>query len=119
MDKMYETIKANIFKRFGVNTIRRKRTLFDDIVIVSNDMIKGKIVSYIYTNYKTYMRLRVDMDNVLIYSYLLVSQEKIDKVKKQIQNQKQRFKWLYEQIKDEEIFLKTAKVEDDKNAKIK
>ena len=115
MDKMYETIKANIFKRFGVKTVRRKRDLFDDIVIVSNDMIKGKIVSYIYTNYKSYMKLRVDMDNTLIYSYILVSQEKVDKVKKQ----KQRFKWLYEQIKDEEIFLKTAKVEDDKNARIK
>lgn len=114
MDKMYETIKANIFKRFGVNTVRRKRTLFDDIVIVSNDMTKGKIVSYIYANYKAYMKLRVDIDDTLIYSYMLVSKDKKEKIQKQLQNQKQRFKWLYEQIKDEEVFLKNCKVEDEK-----
>lgn len=117
MDKMYEAIKANVFKRFGINIIRRKKYLFDDIVIISNDMIKGKIVSYIYTNYKTYMKLRADIDNTLIYTYLLVNEEKINKIKRQLQNQKQRFKWLYEQIKDEEIFLKTAKVEVNKDAK--
>lgn len=119
MDKMYETIKANIFKRFGVNIIRRKRDLFDDIIIRTNDFTKGKIVSYIFTNYKTYMKLRVDIDDTLIYSYMLVSKDKKEKVQKQLQNQKQRFKWLYEQIKDEEVFLKNCKVEDDKNAKIK
>ena len=119
MSQMYEAIKTNIFKRFGINIIRRKRDLFDDIIIRTNDFTKGKIVSYIFTNYKAYMKLRVDIDDTLIYSYMLVSKDKKEKVQKQLQNQKQRFKWLYEQIKDEEVFLKNCKVEENKDVKTK
>ena len=107
---MFEEIKNTLEKKFNCKVIKKPREYFDDIIITNIPQgEKSKIMLYIKMNYKKYMSVRVNMDNVLIYFYFITTQEKIDNVKKQIQIDKSRFKWLYEKIKDEDIFIKSAK----------
>lgn len=56
------------------------------------------------------MKLRVEMDNDLHYAYMNTTKEKYDKIKRQRLKHQERFKWIYAQIKDEDVYLKNAKI---------
>ena len=104
---MFEEIKQTLENKFKCKVIRRPREYFDDIIVTNIPRgDKSKIMLYIKMNYKKYMSIRVNMDDVLIYFYFVTTQEKIDNVKKQIQIDKTRFKWLYEKIKEEDVYVK-------------
>lgn len=111
MSKMYDIISKDLKDKFGVIIQLRKRELFDDVIIYAKLQNRAKVISYIFSNYKKYLKLRVDMDDVLIYSYILANKNKIDNIKKKIKIHKTRFKWLYDLIKDEETFIKNVKEE--------
>ena len=57
------------------------------------------------------------MDDTLIYFWFLTTEDKLENMKKQIQIDKTRFKWLYEKIKDEDMFIKRAKKESNNETK--
>ena len=108
MDAMYEKIKTELSSKFSAKIRMNKRELFDDVIIYVPKQNRSKVISYIFSNYKKIMKLRVDNDNQLIYMYCRASKDKIHTVKEKIALHKHRFKWLYEQIKDEEVFLKNV-----------
>lgn len=105
---MYETIKNELSSKFSVKIRRRKRELFDDVIIYVQKQYKSKVISYIFSKYKKIMKLRVDNDDQLIYMYCRADKDKINEVRIKLKQHKHRFKWLYEQIKDEEVFLKNV-----------
>ena len=108
MDAMYEKIKAELSSKFSAKIRMNKRELFDDVIIYVSRQNRSKVISYIFSNYKKIMKLRVDNDDQLIYAYCRASEDKIRTVKENMVLYKHRFKWLYEQIKDEEVFLKNV-----------
>lgn len=110
MDQQFLEIKNELKKEFGATAILKKKPLFYDIEIKTTPFYKKKVMSYIYSKYHRFLRLRVDMDDVLIYTYLLVSEKRMEKVKTDMKDHQRRFKWLYAQIKDEEVFIKNAKI---------
>ena len=104
---MFNELKRILETKFKCKVIKRTREYFDDIIITNIPLgEKPKIMLYVKMNYKKYMSIRVNMDDTLIYFWFLTTQEKIDKVKKQIQIDKTRFKWLYEKIKEEDAYVK-------------
>ena len=109
MDNIYNNIKLDLENTFNVIVHKRKRTLFDHIIIYIKPNYEGKIVSYIFSKYKNYLKLRVKSNNKLIYTYIVSDKNKISNIQKKLKKDKFRFKWLYEQIKDEEMFLKNVK----------
>lgn len=110
MDQQFLKIKNELREEFGAIAILRKKPLFYDMEIKTTPFYKKKVMSYIYSKYHKFLRLRVDMDDALIYTYLLVPEKRIEKVKADMKDHQRRFKWLYAQIKDEEIFIKNAKI---------
>lgn len=109
----YNKIKSDL-EKLGCHHIRRiKRDLFDDIRFEVPRGTKSKVLSFIMGHYRDTMKLRADMDDTLSYMYLEAKKDKIDKVKKDLLDHKRRFKWLYDQIKDEETFIKNVKEEKD------
>jgi len=110
MDQQFLKIKNELKKEFGATAILKKKPLFYDIQIGTNPLYRTKVMTYIYSRYHKFMRLRVDMDDALIYTYLLVPEKRIEKIKADMEDHKRRFRWLYAQIKDEEIFIKNAKI---------
>lgn len=109
---MFDEIKKVLENNFKCKVIKKSREYFDDIIITNISRgEKSKIILYIRTHYKDYMSMRTNMDDTLIYFWFLTTQEKLDNIKKQIQIDKTRFKWLYEKIKDEDSFIKRARKE--------
>ena len=104
----WNSIKSDL-EKLGCYHIRLvKRDLFDDIRFDAPRGKKSEVIQFIMHNYKDIMKLRANMDDTLMYMYLEVDKEKLEKVKKDMAKHTQRFKWLYAQIKDEEVFVKNA-----------
>ena len=102
-------------KKYCVHVYRQNKPLFDDIKILVMPNYKHDVISYIYNHYRGILCLRVNFDekdDYLIYSYMKASKEKIENIDKITKKQTQRMKWLYGQIKDNTIFLKNVKEED-------
>lgn len=110
MDTEFRKIKEEICSRFEATVTIRKKPMFNDIIIKVPRINRGKLIVYILNNYSSLLKLRVDEDEILTYAYYGVSQRKMDEIQKDLKNHKRRFKWLYEQIKDEEVFIKNAKI---------
>lgn len=105
----YNKIKEDLEKLSCKHIRLVKRDLFDDIRFEVPRGSKGKVLSFIMGHYRDTMKLRADIDDTLSYTFLEAKKDKVEKVKKDLLNHKRRFKWLYEQIKDEEVFLKNVK----------
>lgn len=110
-DKKYREIKENLENRYkGVVIEYRSRELFDEIIINVPKIDLKFCKNYISKQYGTIMKLRVEMDNDLRYIYMNTTKEKYNKIKKQRLKHQERFKWIYAQIKDEDVYLKNAKI---------
>ena len=110
--KKYEEIKKNLEKRYkSIKVEFRPRELFDEIKIQVLPIDFKFCKNYISKQYGMIMKLKVEMDSELHYIYLNTTKEKYDKIKKQKLKHQERFKWIYAQIKDEDAFLKNAKIE--------
>lgn len=110
-DRKYQEIRENLEKRYKITRIEyRPRELFDEIVIGVLPIDFKFCKNYISKQYGMIMKLRVEMDNELHYIYMNTTKEKYDKIKKQRLKHQERFKWIYAQIKDEDVYLKNAKI---------
>lgn len=110
-DRKYKEIEENLKNRYkNTKTEYKSRELFDEIIIHVPKIDLKFCKNYINKQYGTIMKLRVEMDNNLHYIYLNTNKEKYDKIKKQRLRHQERFKWIYAQIKDEDVFLKNAKI---------
>ena len=110
MNNSYQEIKQRLEKDLKVKVRYKEKSLFPDITIELNGVRKGMVISYVMSHYSEFLKLRVNDDNTLIYTYLVVSEKKLKRIKEDLTNHKRRFKWLYAQIRDEEIFIKNAKI---------
>lgn len=117
MDKMYWEIKEKLLKRRASLVMFRERELFDEIVITMPRAENKFIKNFIYREYKNVMKLRVESNDRLIYTYMNTTKEKYDRIKNDRLRHQERFKWLYAQIKDEDVFLKNAKITGGKDGK--
>lgn len=110
-DKTYLEIKENIEKRYkGTKITYRKRELFDEIIFVVPRVHLKFCKNYIAKKYGLIVKLKSEIDDTLDYIYLNTSKEKYNQIKKQRLKHQERFKWIYAQIKDEDVFLKNAKI---------
>lgn len=110
-DLKYKEIKEDLEKRYKAIKVEYKyRELFDEITIVVLEKDLKFCKNYINRQYGSIMKLRTEMDNHLHYIYLNTTREKYDKIKKQRLRHQERFKWIYAQIKDEDVYLKNAKI---------
>lgn len=110
MDKQFLRIREELQKEFGAKVILKKKPLFYDIVVRVTPVQRKKVMAHIYSRYHKFLKLRVDLDDSLIYTYMSVSQKRMEQVKRDMKNHQRRFKWIYAQIKDEEVFIKNAKI---------
>lgn len=115
MDQQFLKIKNELKKEFGATVILKKKPLFYDIEIKTTPLLRKKVMAHIYSKYHKFLRLRVDLEDSLIYTYLLVSRKRIEQVKEDMKDHQRRFKWIYGQIKDEETFIKNAKIKEEED----
>jgi hypothetical protein len=110
-DKKYKEIKETLENRYKNTKVEyRPRELLDEIIVHVSRIDLKFCKNYINKQYGDIMKLRVEMDNDLHYTYMNTTKEKYDKIKKQRLRHQERFKWIYAQIKDEDVYLKNAKI---------
>lgn len=110
-DKKYKEIKETLENRYKNTKVEyRPRELLDEIIVHVPRIDLKFCKNYINKQYGDIMKLRVEMDNDLHYTYMNTTKEKYDKIKKQRLRHQERFKWIYAQIKDEDVYLKNAKI---------
>ena len=110
-DKKYKEIKETLENRYKNTKVEyRPRELLDEIIVHVPRIDLKFCKNYINKQYGDIMKLRVEMDDDLHYTYMNTTKEKYDKIKKQRLRHQERFKWIYAQIKDEDVYLKNAKI---------